>query len=107
MAFLEEAFPLQEWQISGPSWLTDEKFELAAIMPEGTTKDVARLMLRRMLIERFGLRYHQVRKESPIYALVVPKNGSRRFWSRVVSLPQVIPADGPPRRRQWIFWSVD
>jgi uncharacterized protein (TIGR03435 family) len=67
----------QEWQISGPSWLTDEKFELAATMPEGTTKDVARLMLRRMLIERFGLRYHQVRKGSPTYALVVAKNGHK------------------------------
>lgn len=77
MSFLEEAFSLQPWQISGPPWLETEKFELSAIMPQGTAKDVARLMLRRMLIERFGLRYHQARKENLIYALVVAKNGHK------------------------------
>jgi len=44
-------------------------------MPPGTTRETARLMLRRMLADRFGLKVHTEEKTIPIYALVVAKSG--------------------------------
>ena len=72
---MREAFSVTQWQIIGPSWLNDEKFEVRATMPVGTPKDVARLMLRRMLYERFGLKSHVERRITNTHALIVAKSG--------------------------------
>lgn len=76
MGFLMEAYPVtRDWQISGPNWLNDEKYEFAAIMPAETTRETGRLMLRTMLADRFGLKLHREPKEMPVYALVAGKAG--------------------------------
>ncbi|MCU1233580.1 MAG: hypothetical protein JWP63_1547, partial [Candidatus Solibacter sp.] len=74
---IEEAFSIKPWQVSGPNWLETEKFELAAVTPPGTDTATARLMLQRMLAGRFGLKVHRESKQSPVYALVVAKNGPK------------------------------
>lgn len=75
IAIIEEAFSVTKLQIVGPSWLSSDTYEIAALMPGGTTQDGARLMLRRMLIDRFGFNYHREPRDLPVYALVVGKHG--------------------------------
>ena len=72
---IREAWHLEEWQVRGPEWLELENYELAATMPESTSRENARLMLRTMLAERFGLQFHREPQEIPVYALVVGKGG--------------------------------
>lgn len=62
-SIVAEAFAVRQWQIYGPGWLADPEFyQIAAIMPVDTNREQAQLMLRMMLVERFGLRFHYGKK---------------------------------------------
>src|ERR1035438_2814210 len=76
-AMIEEAFSVKWFEIVGPDWLPSECYEIAATMPAGTTRESARLMLRTMLAERFGLRFHREQRDLPVYALIEAKGGAR------------------------------
>src|ERR1035438_2419597 len=67
-SLIREAFSIRSWEVSGPSWRDVDKYDLIATMPADTTKATARLMLRSMLAERFGLKFHLEQKEFPVYA---------------------------------------
>src|SRR6185312_10307559 len=45
---LMEAFQVKNYQITGPSWLDDDCFEIVAKMPEGATSGQIPAMLRAM-----------------------------------------------------------
>jgi uncharacterized protein (TIGR03435 family) len=77
IGFIQEAYSVKEWQISGPDWLPSEKYEFAATMPPSTTRETARLMLQTMLAERFGLKLHRVQRPTPVYVLLVANGGLR------------------------------
>uniref|UniRef100_Q01YT5 Uncharacterized protein n=1 Tax=Solibacter usitatus (strain Ellin6076) TaxID=234267 RepID=Q01YT5_SOLUE len=72
---LMTAYNVKGYQISGPSWLESERFDIVAKVPKGATKEQFQLMLQNLLAERFKLKLHRESKELPIYALVVAKNG--------------------------------
>ncbi len=77
-AILAEAFGLRQWQIHGPTWLDDAEFyQVDATMPADTTREDSQLMLRTMLVERFGLQFHYGEKATTVYALVVDKGGAK------------------------------
>lgn len=75
------AFKVKPYQVSGPSWLSSgmgaERFEIRAKIPEGVSKDLVPEMLRALLVERFGMKFHWEKTEQNAYALVVGKNGSK------------------------------
>jgi uncharacterized protein (TIGR03435 family) len=64
-------------QISGPTWLGTEPFDIYAKIPPGTTADQFRAMMRRLLEERFKLTVHHLTKDFPVYELVIAKNGPK------------------------------
>ena len=66
---------LKRYQVSGPLWITTTRFDVAAKIPPGTTKDQVGLMLQRMLEERFRLMAHHEMREFPAYNLVTAKGG--------------------------------
>ena len=74
---LAEAYSLMPDHISGPTLLETERYDLAATMPPGTTKEQFHLMLQNLLIERFHLAVRHVPKEIPLYELTVSKNGPK------------------------------
>lgn len=74
-SLIQEAYSVNEWQVSGPSWIDSEVYQLVATMPQETTRVTARLMLRTMLSERFKLVLHTEEKLIPVYALVEAKGG--------------------------------
>ncbi|HKD07660.1 MAG TPA: TIGR03435 family protein [Bryobacteraceae bacterium] len=77
MNVLTQAFNVRDYQISGPSWIDSERFDITAKVPQGASKEEFRAMLRNLLKERFGMAFHMDNKELPAYALVVAKGGPK------------------------------
>jgi len=55
--------------VGGPNWLASDRFDVIAKVPAGTTQDNARLMLRALLAERFGLTVHNDSRPLPVFVL--------------------------------------
>lgn len=72
---LRQAYGVDFDQIQGPSWLAEERYELAAKVPPGTTKEQVPLMLQALLQERFKLTLHHIQKDFPVYELTIAKGG--------------------------------
>jgi uncharacterized protein (TIGR03435 family) len=71
------AYGIMRYQVTGPSWLDAERFNIGAKVPEGATKEQLKLMLQNLLIERFKLAMHRERKDMQVYELVIAKNGPK------------------------------
>ena len=70
---IQWAYDVRSFQISGPGWLTDSRFDIAAKAAGAASDDRLRPMSRALLAERFGLRLHHERKELPVYVLTMGK----------------------------------
>src|SRR5215467_5026875 len=71
------AYRIKTDQIAGPDWLSSQRFEIHATIPEGTSKDQVPEMLQTLLEARFKLKARRENKEQQVYALVVSKEGSK------------------------------
>ena len=74
---IARAYRVRTFQVSGPGWMSDERYDIIAKLPEGSTPDQIPEMLQSLLAERFKLTIHRVTKEFGVYALVVAKDGMR------------------------------
>jgi len=88
---IRAAFGLQNYQLSGgTASIEDEPYDIVAKADGAAGDDQLMLMLRRLLAERFKLKYHQESKEMNGLALLVGRNGPRlrqvepagKGWSR-------------------------
>ena len=86
------AYKVKSFQISGPDWMPNLRFEIQARMPEGATKEQVPEMLQALLAERFKLALHHDTREHSTYALVVAKGGAKLKDAPPDDAP---PADGP------------
>jgi len=68
-------FNLKQYQISGPDWLTTEKFDIVAKLPEGAPRTQVRPMLQALLTDRFQMKTHHETKDFSVYAVVIGKGG--------------------------------
>ena len=71
------AYEVKPFQVSGPEWITAERWEIVAKMPEGATRAQVPAMLRALLEERFKLKVHRESKEQNVYALEQGKGGHK------------------------------
>ena len=71
------AYEVRRSQVSGPGWLDDLRFNIAAIIPEDAAATDAPKMLQSLLVERFGLKSHREEQQQSGYVLVVGKNGPK------------------------------
>ncbi|MGD1072561.1 MAG: TIGR03435 family protein [Bryobacteraceae bacterium] len=60
--------------LGGPNWLENVWFDVTAKVPEGTTTETARPMLRTLLADRFKLTFHNDTKSIPAYGLKAGKH---------------------------------
>jgi uncharacterized protein (TIGR03435 family) len=90
---IANAYDVKAYQITGPSWLGSDHFDIVAKMPEGAPKDDAPKMLQALLEERFKLTVHRATQEHPVLALVVGKGGPKLKESTVA--PEPIAEDAP------------
>ena len=71
------AYKVKPAQVTGPSWLGSDHFDIVAKMPDGSTREDAPAMLQALLVERFKLVVHRETKEHQVLALVVGKSGPK------------------------------
>ncbi|MBI4875762.1 MAG: TIGR03435 family protein [Acidobacteria bacterium] len=80
---LARAYDVKRYQISGPSWLDSERYDIVAKVPDGAPREQIPAMLQSLLAERFKMAVHRESKQQPAYALVVGKNGPKLKKSEV------------------------
>ena len=67
---------LLEQQIAGgPEWIATDKFDIVATTAGQTPGAEMRLMIQRMLAERFQLKAHWEKREMPVYVLTMARPG--------------------------------
>jgi uncharacterized protein (TIGR03435 family) len=71
------AWHVKEYQIEGPDWLGEQRFDIEATLPAGATKDDAPAMLKSLLQDRFEFQAHPATEEHKVLALIVGKDGPK------------------------------
>jgi uncharacterized protein (TIGR03435 family) len=71
------AYGIQDSQISGPSLLRSEHYDITAKTDEPVGSDQLKLMMRALLAERFKVSFHHENRELRAFALIVAKNGPK------------------------------
>ncbi|MBZ5676402.1 MAG: TIGR03435 family protein [Acidobacteriia bacterium] len=71
--YIARAYRMKLYQVTGPEWLTSERFDVIAKLPQGSTPEQIPEMLQSLLEERFQIKVHREKKELPIYALMIGK----------------------------------
>ena len=71
------AYGVKEFQISGPSWLGEGRFDIVAKAAEGTKHSQLPALMQSLLTERFRMQVHQKPKEFTVVVLSVGKNGPK------------------------------
>src|SRR5262252_8120308 len=89
--YISMSFAVKLNQISGPDWITTDRFDIAATLPEGSRPDQVPTMMRALLEDRFDLKTHREKKEFPVYALRVSSTGLK--MTEVLSDPGVDQTD--------------
>jgi uncharacterized protein (TIGR03435 family) len=87
------AYKMPQYVISGPEWLVTDRFDIAARLPDGATKDDVPEMLRALLKERFNLTTHSEMQEQPVLGLVVGKSGPKLKES--TATPEALDENAP------------
>ena len=72
--YLAMAYRVRPQQISGPDSIS-ALYDISATIPSGVPQDKIPDMLQALLADRFGLKAHLEKKEFPVYALEVGKDG--------------------------------
>jgi len=74
---LQWAYEAQPAQIQGPDWLRGPRFDILAKSAEPVDEAHLRLMLRRLIEERFGMKMHRETRVLPTYEVMLAKDGPR------------------------------
>jgi uncharacterized protein (TIGR03435 family) len=81
------AYKLRIYEVSGPDWLITDRFDIAARMPDGASKDDVPGMLLTLLEDRFRLAAHHEMQDQPVLGLVVAKSGPKLKESTAPAQP--------------------
>jgi uncharacterized protein (TIGR03435 family) len=100
---IEYAYEVREFQvIGGPGWVRSDRFEVSAKAETSVPQAQMRLMVQRLLAERFGLVVHRETREMDTYTLVTARRDGRlgeKMRSSERDCGPIIDA-GNPRPRQ-------
>jgi len=70
---LGTAYRKKVYLITGPDWIATERYDINAKIPAGVSPDKLPDMLQSLLSDRFGLKVHREKKDTPVFALVIGK----------------------------------
>jgi len=99
---LQAAYGVEPNQIvGGPDWVGADHFEVNATLPAGATTADAQMMLRTLLVARFGLVTRQEKRELPVHFLdrpgeLGPQLSAAGPECKPLKAPTGIPAPPPP-----------
>jgi len=74
---IQWAYNVQAFQVSGPGWLGDERYDIVAKAASNASDPELRKMLQILLNGGFKMTVHRDTKEMQAYALIVGKNGPK------------------------------
>jgi uncharacterized protein (TIGR03435 family) len=75
--YIATAFDVKAFQVSGPDWLGQVRYDVAGKIPEGGSDQQVGDMLRNLLEDRFALKIHREQREFPVYALIAADGGPK------------------------------
>jgi uncharacterized protein (TIGR03435 family) len=99
------AYHVKPYQITGPDWMANTRFDIVAKLPDKASKDDAPGMLQTLLEDRFKMTIHRTTAEHPVLALVVGKGGPKMKESTEV--PVAIDESAPLKEGQMIQQGPD
>jgi uncharacterized protein (TIGR03435 family) len=88
------AYDTPLFQITAPAWVNEERFDILAKAEGGGDETKIKLMLRKLLADRFGLQVHNDEKEMQIYTMTLA-NGQPKFKETTEDGPPVFDRGGP------------
>jgi uncharacterized protein (TIGR03435 family) len=97
---IRAAYGVRDFQVQGPEWLDNARFDITAKFPAGVREDQIPEMLQSPLAERFKLSIRHDRKKQPVYALTPGKDGPRLKPAEIRTNgqgPKMLGVDGRPR----------
>jgi uncharacterized protein (TIGR03435 family) len=71
------AYRLKEYQVFGPPWINEVRFDILAKAADGARREQIPEMIQTLLAERFKLEVHREKREFNVFTLVVGKNGPK------------------------------
>lgn len=74
---LAYAFQMRTYQISGPNWINDTRYDIRAKVPPDAPAGQHRAMLRALLEERLNISTHRSMQEMNVYNMVVSRGGPK------------------------------
>jgi uncharacterized protein (TIGR03435 family) len=90
------AYDVQDFQVlDGPAWIRTSRYEVSAKAAAVPSENGMRLMVRRLLADRFGLRAHGETREMAVYRLVTARADGRlgqRMKPSSIDCPAIIEA---------------
>jgi uncharacterized protein (TIGR03435 family) len=97
---IRTAYRVRDFQIEGPEWINDARFQIAAKLSADAQQSQIPEMLQTLLADRFKLSLRREMKEQSVYALVVGKDGPKLKRAEVTAddhAPASLGPDGKPR----------
>jgi uncharacterized protein (TIGR03435 family) len=73
--YITSAYQVKLYQVVGPDWIGGERFDVQATLPPGATQEQVPDMLKALLADRFGMKFHRETRDFPVYGLLVAKGG--------------------------------
>ena len=67
--YIRIAFDVRSHQVSGPPWISSDRFDIDAKLPAGATSAQVPAMLRALLEDRFRLKTHREERSYDVYSL--------------------------------------
>jgi uncharacterized protein (TIGR03435 family) len=87
--YLSMAFKIRPQQIAGPDWLS-QQYDIAATIPAGISQERIPDMLQALLADRFQMKVHREKRDMPVYAIGVARDGLK-----ITALPPDAAATAP------------
>lgn len=92
---IQWAYDIPRVEIEGPPWLRDLWFDVQAKAGHPATEADMRVMLRKLLADRFGLKFHTEPRVLPVFALTIAKGGLKMKESATEGTFFIEPRNGP------------
>ena len=95
------AYRIKSDQVTGgPAWIETDRYDMNAKAERPSSIEELHTMLMNLLADEFKLRFHREKKELPVYALVVDKDGPKLT-------PHESPSASETAGETWIAISAD
>jgi uncharacterized protein (TIGR03435 family) len=91
------AYDMMAFQLSAPEWMSSRKYDVAAVIPAGTSQEQCNRMLQALLAERLNLTVHHESRSLQGFDLIAGRGEPKLKASAASSTPAPGTSDGPPK----------